>query len=117
MPIVDSKFLIKCPPDAVIWRYIDLNKFELLLKDESLFLCRSDKFPDPYEGSIPTIEVQHRVKHQLRMAARVNQAMTVEEAKAKSGEIGESTKNISKHLWSIVGTLIQQNLTKCGDFT
>lgn len=49
-------------PDLVIWRYMSLQKFELLLNDKALFFCRADKFPDPFEGSIPKREAEHRNK-------------------------------------------------------
>jgi len=41
-----------------IWRFIDLTKLLSLLETESLYFCRSDKFDDPFEGSItkPALE-------------------------------------------------------------
>lgn len=81
MPIIDNPSLIKCPPDTIIWRYIDLRKFELLLKDKSLFLCRADKFSDPYEGSLPKEESEYRIRDQKRIAGLFNQTITEEEAK------------------------------------
>jgi hypothetical protein len=39
---------------STIWRYMGLDKFELLLKQRSLFFCRSDRFDDRFEGSYPT---------------------------------------------------------------
>jgi len=38
--------------NAKIWRYMDFTKFVYLLEKESLFFNRSDKFEDPYEGSL-----------------------------------------------------------------
>lgn len=49
-------------PDLVIWRYMSLQKFELMLKDKALFFCRADKFPDPFEGTIPKKELEYRIK-------------------------------------------------------
>jgi hypothetical protein len=62
MPVLDHKHLIKPNPDAVIWRYMDLFKFESLLTQSSLFFCRADKFSDPFEGSLPRKEAEH-IKH------------------------------------------------------
>lgn len=51
---------IKLPedPDTVVWKYLDLSKFLDLLLSEKLFMSRSDKFEDQYEGTFsePTFE-------------------------------------------------------------
>ena len=51
---------IKLPkdPDTIIWKYLDLSKFLDLLMSEKLFMSRSDKFEDQYEGTFsePTFE-------------------------------------------------------------
>jgi len=41
------------PDDAVIWRYMNLEKVLTLLCTQSLFLCRLDQFVDPWEGVWP----------------------------------------------------------------
>ena len=33
-----------------LWRYLDLCKFEDLLKTSTLYFARSDRFCDPFEG-------------------------------------------------------------------
>lgn len=47
-------------PDAetIVWKYLDLSKFLDLLLCRQLFMARSDKFEDPYEGTFsePTFE-------------------------------------------------------------
>jgi hypothetical protein len=51
---------IKLPedPDTIIWKYLDLSKFLDLLMSKKLFMSRSDKFEDQYEGTFsePTYE-------------------------------------------------------------
>jgi len=50
---------IKLPhPDTVVWKYLDLSKFLDLLLSHKLFMSRSDKFEDQYEGTFsePTFE-------------------------------------------------------------
>lgn len=51
---------IKLPedPDTVVWKYLDLSKFLDLLLSKQLFMSRSDKFEDQYEGTFsePTFE-------------------------------------------------------------
>jgi hypothetical protein len=51
---------IKLPadPDTFVWKYLDLSKFLDLLLSQKLFMSRSDKFEDQYEGTFsePTFE-------------------------------------------------------------
>lgn len=51
---------IKLPEDldTVVWKYLDLSKFLDLLLSQKLFMSRSDKFEDQYEGTFsePTYE-------------------------------------------------------------
>jgi hypothetical protein len=51
---------IKLPqdPDTIVWKYLDLSKFLDLLLSQKLFMSRSDKFEDQYEGTFsePTFE-------------------------------------------------------------
>jgi Protein of unknown function (DUF2971) len=51
---------IKLPDDpaTVVWKYLDLSKFLDLLLSQKLFMSRSDKFEDQYEGTFsePTYE-------------------------------------------------------------
>ncbi len=44
---------IKLPsnPDTIVWKYLDLSKFLELLLSRQLFMSRSDKFEDQYEGT------------------------------------------------------------------
>jgi hypothetical protein len=35
-----------------VWRYMDLPKLVMLLRNQELFLSRLDRFEDPYEGSL-----------------------------------------------------------------
>jgi hypothetical protein len=45
---------IKLPadPNTVVWKYLDLSKFLDLLMSGKLFMSRSDKFEDQYEGTL-----------------------------------------------------------------
>lgn len=51
---------IKLPVDSstIVWKYLDLSKFVDLLLNRQLFMSRSDKFEDQYEGTFsePTFE-------------------------------------------------------------
>jgi len=44
--------------DTIVWKYMDLSKFLDMLLCRQLFMSRSDKFEDQYEGTFsePTYE-------------------------------------------------------------
>ena len=56
---------IKLPedPNTIVWKYLDLSKFLDLLLSQKLFMSRSDKFEDQYEGTFsePTYEEIKRI--------------------------------------------------------
>lgn len=62
MSIINHNYLIKVEPNTILWRYMDLEKYESILKEQALFFCRDDKFSDPFEGSIPKKVVEARKK-------------------------------------------------------
>ena len=37
--------------DTLVWRYMDLDKFQSLLKEKVLYLCRADLLQDRFEGT------------------------------------------------------------------
>jgi len=39
--------------DCVIWRYMDFQKFQLMMKEDALFFSRVDKQADKHEGEYP----------------------------------------------------------------
>ena len=61
MPVYNHDNYIPLSTGAKLWRYLDFEKFESLLKTKSLFFCRADKFSDPFEGSIPKKEAEYRM--------------------------------------------------------
>lgn len=58
MYINNSNIKLPEDPNTVVWKYLDLSKFLDLLMSEKLFMSRSDKFEDQYEGTFsePTFE-------------------------------------------------------------
>jgi hypothetical protein len=58
--VYTSNTHIKLPedPNTIVWKYLDLSKFLDLLLSKKLFMSRSDKFEDQYEGTFsePTFE-------------------------------------------------------------
>lgn len=53
-----NKHITLPPEDTIVWKYLDLSKFLDLLLCRQLFMSRSDKFEDQYEGTFsePTFE-------------------------------------------------------------
>lgn len=62
MSIFKHSYLLPLEPNSRIWRYLDFEKFKSLLETKSLFFCRADKFSDPFEGSLPKLEIENRKK-------------------------------------------------------
>lgn len=60
MSIENHDYLIPIESNAILWRYMNFDKFISMLETESLFFCRADKFSDPFEGTIPRKEVEYR---------------------------------------------------------
>lgn len=58
MYITNSNITLPENPDTIVWKYLDLSKFLDLLISKKLFMSRSDKFEDQYEGTFsePTFE-------------------------------------------------------------
>lgn len=58
MYITDKNIKIPENSNTIIWKYLDLSKFVDLLLYQKLFMSRSDKFEDQYEGTFsePTFE-------------------------------------------------------------
>jgi hypothetical protein len=70
--------LIPVRDDVTLWRYLSYEKFESLLVDKGLFFCRLDKFSDPFEGSVPTREVEFRINEAKKYASRFNLEFSLE---------------------------------------
>ena len=37
--------------DKSVWRYMDISKFQSLLNEKALYLCRADRLQDRFEGT------------------------------------------------------------------
>lgn len=96
MPLVEHELLIKPKPEQIIWRYMDLDKFESTLSQKGLFFCRSDKFSDPFEGTVPKKEVDHRIIEEMRVARFHGRTITADEAKKKSEGMGNFHKRFRR---------------------
>ena len=63
----ESRENILTPSDeAIIWRYMNLEKLLALLATNTLFLCRLDRLRDPWEGVWPD-SVVHGLKRSLKL--------------------------------------------------
>lgn len=58
MYIHNPNIILPEDPNTIVWKYLDLSKFLDLLLSKKLFMSRSDKFEDQYEGTFsePTYE-------------------------------------------------------------
>ncbi|MBP6073903.1 MAG: hypothetical protein KA486_02945 [Flavobacterium sp.] len=58
MYINNSNITLPEDNNTVVWKYLDLSKFLDMLLSQQLFMSRSDKFEDQYEGTFsePTFE-------------------------------------------------------------
>lgn len=85
--------------DTVVWKYLDLSKFLDLLMSKKLFMSRSDKFEDQYEGTFsePTFEEIRKISE-------------------NNPEFLDTYKSQRKMLSSAVGILMNMNLSQCGRF-
>jgi hypothetical protein len=106
MPIdLDHTALKKPNPNSIIYRYFDLEKFESLLRDRALFFCRSDKFSDPFEASVPKKEVDYRVTERRSHTSYSNRIISNEEAQKSSQDLGDlhkrSRKSFIVNCWHI----------------
>ncbi|NUY82046.1 hypothetical protein HUK80_14165 [Flavobacterium sp. MAH-1] len=54
----DNHIQLPSDPDTIVWKYMDLSKLIDLLLSGKMFMSRSDKFEDQYEGTFsePTYE-------------------------------------------------------------
>ncbi len=58
MYIHDHQIKLPTDPETIVWKYMDLSKLIDLLLSRKMFMSRSDKFEDQYEGTFsePTYE-------------------------------------------------------------
>lgn len=99
MPVIDHDALISPDDNLTIWRYMDLSKFESLLRDQALFFCRSDKFSDPFEGSVPRKESEGRIREQKRTSLfHFKKKISDKEALKSSRSIGDLHRRFRRSL-------------------
>jgi hypothetical protein len=63
MPVNKHPLFLSPPPDAHIWRYMDVAKYLSLLESQALFFARADLLGDPFEGSWPRKNVEARIPY------------------------------------------------------
>src|SRR6266478_973539 len=100
-PYVDQ---LEPAEDAVIWRYMNMDKFRDLMANEELYFRRADLFKkdDPHEGLPPDEYVRkirglRRFDLQDELALNNTQAVNTNSAKATISSVGTcSTARSSK---------------------
>lgn len=72
--------------DAVkVWKYMDFTKLVSLIDSRCLYFTRADKFEDPFEGSLPKVNVAARAIAPPDLPERVRDSFI--EMMNKRGEI------------------------------
>jgi len=61
----ENENIVTPPDEAIVWRYMNLEKLLALLATNTLFLCRLDRLRDPWEGVWPNSAV-NELKHYLK---------------------------------------------------
>ena len=69
MPVTCPENGVVPNPNSILWRYMELDRFQSMLERKALFFCRDGKFADPFEGSLPRREYDNRVKSQRQADA------------------------------------------------
>lgn len=129
MSIKHHDYLIPIENNSVLWRYMDIEKFQSLIETKCLFFCRDDKFLDPFEGSLPKKEVEYRIEGSRIRAIQFNKEFDLERAKKNSNLISDLQRKLrmamvvncwhinnnesdamwSKYLGDKIGIAIQSN--------
>lgn len=60
--------------EAILWRYMDFPKFVSILENQALFFVRADRLNDPFEGSLPTRNIESQ---QTNLHPEFKEAMTM----------------------------------------
>lgn len=58
MPYKEDPNFYPPPINATLWRYIDFAKLVSMLDSSSLFFVRVDKLGDPFEGTLPSFNLE-----------------------------------------------------------
>jgi hypothetical protein len=82
------------PPDrnASIWRYIDIDKFESMVRDRALYMARADRLGDEHEGTTPPAELElwRRVAEQT---GDEHERLTIEHHSLQRSEYAAAFRN------------------------
>lgn len=52
MPYEEHEAFTNLPDHTVVWRYMDLSKFQKIIESKALWFARTDKFDDKLEGTL-----------------------------------------------------------------
>jgi hypothetical protein len=85
--------------DTTLWRYINLEKLLSLLATQEIFLCRIDKFKDPWEGSWPQSTLEAIDKNWSSEAVQNFKSITEAMKSAHFLSCWHKSKHESAALW------------------
>ena len=69
--------------DTPAWRYMDMDKFQSLLNEKALYLCRADRLQDWFEGTYS----RHQILEMEDWFEKIDESYMVE-SKKKGEKIG-----------------------------
>lgn len=79
--------------DEIVWRYMDFTKYVSLLESQCLYFARADKLGDPFEGSLPRLNVDAReaIQKKIVFLPDISQDFKEQHLKqiASTGEINQ----------------------------
>jgi pyridoxine/pyridoxamine 5'-phosphate oxidase len=96
MPIQLHPNQIPLESHAIIWRYMDIAKYESLLDRKALFFCRADKFSDPFEGTLLKKEADNRLFAAKENAKFSNKLFDEERAKKNIEDLSYLHKSFKR---------------------
>ena len=96
MPVYEHEVFIPLEPEAILWRYLDIEKFKSLLETKSLFFCRADKFSDPFEGSVPRKEAEYRIQADKLASQQLGREFNEGKAKENSDSTGRLHRSLKQ---------------------
>ncbi len=86
--------------DTIIWRYLDLERFLGMLVTRQLFLCRLDKFKDPWEGTLPESTIA-AIQNGFKEHAERLHEVSIEQRKTYFVSCWHESSTQSAALWDL----------------
>src|SRR5215213_8712035 len=93
-PMLDQMEVIR-KPDVLIWRYMDLRYFEDMLRTNTLYCARLDRFNDQLEGTRTQRSFERGMKHWIARYA-AEHSMDIESSFPSAFNVEDFSRSISR---------------------